>query len=88
MSDKKQAVMEAIETMTVLELAEMIWKKARPGVPFRHVSDKPFQYDVQKRVPDVSKAKRVLGYESTTRLGDILDIVIPWVKAQIEAGTI
>jgi len=77
------------QSTTVLELAETIWKKIHgPGKPFRYVSDKPFEYDVQKRVPDVSKAKRVLGYEATTPLGTMLDEVIPWIREQIKLGTI
>src|SRR6185369_7891050 len=32
---------------SVLELAELIWKRLRPGKPFRFVSDAPFKYDVQ-----------------------------------------
>lgn len=73
---------------TVLELAETIWKKINPSKPFRYVSDAPFEYDVQRRVPDCTKAKRVLGFEATTGLEEILDEVIPWVKEQIELGTI
>jgi UDP-glucose 4-epimerase len=73
---------------TVLELAELIWKKINPDKPFNYVSDKPFEYDVQKRVPDCSKAKRILGFEATTGLEDILDTVIPWVTEQVELGTI
>ncbi|MCB0324294.1 MAG: NAD(P)-dependent oxidoreductase [Bdellovibrionales bacterium] len=76
------------ESTTVLELAEIIWKKLRPETPFRYVSDEPFEYDVQKRVPDVSKAKQVLGYEATTSLDAILDEVIPWVAEQVKLGTI
>jgi nucleoside-diphosphate-sugar epimerase len=73
---------------TVVELAELIWKKIQPEKPFRHVSDEPFAHDVQMRVPDVTKAKRVLGYEATTPLETILDEVIPWVAGQVEAGKI
>lgn len=73
---------------TVLELAELIWKKLKPGKPFRHESDEPFEHDVQRRVPDVKKAKRLLGFEATTPLEEILDEVIPWVAAQVEAGRI
>jgi len=76
------------QSTTVLELAELIWKKLRPGVPFRHVSDKPFRYDVQKRVPDVAKARRKLGFECSTSLSEMLDEVIPWVKQQVEQGNI
>ena len=73
---------------TVLELAELIWTKIKPGTPFRYTSDKPFQYDVQKRVPDCRKASKVLGFEATTDLSAILDEVIPWVKEQVELGNI
>jgi UDP-glucose 4-epimerase len=74
---------------TVLELAEMIWRKIQePGEPFFYISDEPFKYDVQYRVPSVEKAKRLLGFEATTGLDEILEEVIPWIKEQISAGTI
>ena len=77
------------ESTTVLELAEVIWKKIRgEDVPFRYVSDDPFEHDVQKRVPDTEKAKRVLGFEATTSLSDMLDEVIPWVEAAVADGRI
>src|SRR6202142_1542693 len=65
------------QSTTVLELAEMIWKKLKGNdVPFRWVSDTPFEHDVQRRVPSTEKAKRVLGFEATTNLSDMLDEVI------------
>ena len=76
------------ESTTVLQLAEVIWKKLKPGVPFRFVSDAPFKYDVQRRVPAVSKAKQVLGFECKTTLDGMLEEVIPWVKNQVELGKI
>ncbi|MEQ1855170.1 MAG: NAD(P)-dependent oxidoreductase [Longimicrobiales bacterium] len=71
---------------TVKELATVIWQKIRPGVPFRFVSDEPFEHDVQKRVPDVSKAARVLGVSCDTFLESMLDEVIPWIRHQIDIG--
>jgi nucleoside-diphosphate-sugar epimerase len=76
------------ESTTVLQLARMIWEKLRPGIPFRFVSDKPYPYDVQKRVPDTRKAERVLGFRATTPLSEILDVVIPWVRQQVQYGNI
>jgi nucleoside-diphosphate-sugar epimerase len=73
---------------TVLELAELIWKKINPDKPFKYVSDKPFEYDVQKRVPDTAKAKKMLGYEATADLDDMLDELIPWIKEQVASGNI
>ncbi|MER7333813.1 MULTISPECIES: NAD(P)-dependent oxidoreductase [unclassified Micromonospora] len=75
------------ESTTVLELAELIWRKIKgPDVPFRYVSDEPFRYDVQKRVPDVTKSREVLGFTATTSLDEMLDEVIPWVTRAVEEG--
>jgi nucleoside-diphosphate-sugar epimerase len=77
------------ESTTVRELAELIWRKVRGAEqPLNLVSDPPYEHDVQKRVPDVKKAKEVLGFEATTTLDKMLDEVIPWVRAEIEAGRI
>jgi UDP-glucose 4-epimerase len=77
-----------VET-TVLELAQLIWQKVHgAGKPFRYQSDKPFAHDVQKRVPDVSKARRVLGFEATTPLDVVLDEVIPWIREELAHGRI
>ncbi len=73
---------------SVLELAELIWKKINPGKPFRYVSDSPFKYDVQRRVPSVAKAKEILGFEAKTSLDQALDEIIPWIENQIRLGGI
>jgi nucleoside-diphosphate-sugar epimerase len=74
---------------TVMEVAEAIWRKVKgPGVPLRVVNDDPYQYDVQRRVPSTDKAKRMLGFEATTSLDEMLDEVIPWIDQAIKAGTI
>jgi UDP-glucose 4-epimerase len=76
------------ESTTVLELAELIWRKVNGDTPFRFVTDAPFEYDVQRRVPSVEKARALLGYEATTTLDEMLDEVIPWIRAAIAEGTI
>jgi len=73
---------------TVKELAAVIWKKIKGDVPFSFECDKPFEYDVQMRVPCVDKAKEVLGVECKTGLDEALDEVIPWIKEQVKLGTI
>ncbi|MBX6311803.1 MAG: NAD(P)-dependent oxidoreductase [Isosphaeraceae bacterium] len=73
---------------TVRELAELIWTKIRGDEPLRIVSDKPYPYDVQKRIPSVEKAKRLLGFEAETTLSEALDEIIPWIAKQIELGGI
>jgi UDP-glucose 4-epimerase len=77
------------ESTTVLELAEKIWDRIRGAdEPFRYVSDTPFEHDVQRRIPDTSKARTVLGFEATTSLDEMLDEVVPWIESAIGQGVI
>lgn len=77
------------ESTTVVDLAELIWRKIKGAeVPFRYLSDEPFEHDVQKRVPDVEKAKKILGFEAQTGLDEMLDEVIPWVEQAMKEGRI
>ncbi|HEX2645632.1 MAG TPA: NAD(P)-dependent oxidoreductase, partial [Candidatus Dormibacteraeota bacterium] len=74
---------------TVRELAELIWRKVHgAGRPLELMSDPPYEHDVQMRVPDVAKARELLGFEATTSLDEVLDEVIPWVREEISAGRI
>jgi UDP-glucose 4-epimerase len=74
---------------TVLELAELVWRKVQgSSKPFRYLSDPAYEYDVQERSPATDKAARLLGFHSTTPLSEVLDEVIPWIAEQIELGTI
>lgn len=67
---------------TVLELAEVVWKKINTDKPFRYVSDDPFLYDVQKRVPNTSKAEELLGFKAEISLEESVDEVLDWMKCR------
>ena len=73
---------------SVRELAMIIWKKVNGKRPFNYISDPPYKYDVQKRVPSVKKAETMLGFKAKTTLSDALDEIIPWIKQQIDLGGI
>ena len=77
------------QSTTVAELAAVIWRKVHgSNHQLRLVHDPPFEHDVARRIPDVQKARRVLGFEARTTLDEMLDEVIPWVRSEIEAGRI
>jgi UDP-glucose 4-epimerase len=77
------------QSTTVLELAELIWRRIKgPDVPFRYVTDPPFEHDVQRRIPATRKAQTVLGFEATTTLEQMLDEVVPWIDNAIAVGSI
>lgn len=73
---------------SVLELAQVIWRKIQGDRPLRTVFDPPYAHDVQRREPRVEKAERVLGFKATTPLETVLDEVIPWIREQVTAGRI
>jgi UDP-glucose 4-epimerase len=77
------------QSTTVRELAGLIWRKIHgPERPLQLVHDQPLEYDVQLRVPDVRRAREVLGFKAETTLDIMLDEVIPWIRGEIEAGRI
>ena len=71
---------------TVLELAKLVWKTINVNDEFEYISDTPFEYDVMKRSPDVTKAKEILGFEAKISLEESVEEVVEWVKGQIELG--
>ncbi|HEX6931775.1 MAG TPA: NAD(P)-dependent oxidoreductase, partial [Streptosporangiaceae bacterium] len=72
---------------TVTELATLIWHKIKgPDAPPAFVQHEPYPGDVQRRIPDTTKAKRVLGFTATTTLEQMVDEVISWTREAIAAG--
>ena len=69
--------------ITILEVAKLIWKKIKPNDEFNFKLDKPYMYDVQRRSPNVEKAKKLLGFEAKTTLDESLEEIIPWISKQI-----
>lgn len=81
------------EGITVNELAGLLKKKIcgllnQKITDLEIVYDKGFDHDVQKRVPDVTKAREVLGFVAQTSLDKALDILIPWYINAICRGLI
>jgi UDP-glucose 4-epimerase len=73
---------------SVLELATLVWRHFHPNEKFRYVSDNPFEYDVQYRVPDVSKAREVLGFTAQVSLEESVQEVCQWVSQAVARGDI
>lgn len=77
------------ESITVVALGEKIWKKVKGiDAKFEYISDDPYPHDVQKRIPDTSKAKNVLGFEAKTSIDEVIEKVIPWISNAIENNLI
>lgn len=68
------------EATSVLKLAELIWNRINPEKEFKYAIDEPYEYDVQKRIPNVNKAKQILGFEAKISLEESVDEVINYLK--------
>jgi len=77
------------EETTVLQLAELIWKKIHgPNKKFSYILEQGFTHDVNRRIPATIKAKKLLNFEAKTTLDQMLNEVIPWVEIAIQKDLI
>lgn len=70
--------------VTVLEIAQRIWKRLNPRRRFAYVSDRPVSTDVKKSIIDTTKAKTILGFEAKIALETSIKEIIPWIKKYYE----
>ena len=87
--ENKAAVNEDFNISTpvatsVLELAQLVWEILNPGEEFSFVSDEAYEYDVQKRIPNTSKAKEMLGFEAEVALEESVREVIDYMRSNHE----
>lgn len=71
--------------VSIVELAKLIWslcrQKGEPPLEFIPYSQFSRGYeDVRRRVPDISRAKEILGFYPEVELEDGLNRMIKWVK--------
>ena len=69
---------------SVLELAALVWSILNPDKEFTFISDKAYEYDVQKRIPATSKAKKMLGFKAEIGLEESVREVIKYMRGRFE----
>lgn len=75
------------EEMTILEFAQIVKDATTSAseISFIQPQDTRIKDDPQVRRPDISKAKRILGWEPKVRLPQGLENTIPYFKARLAA---
>jgi len=74
------------ELITINMLAAKIWKMINPDLPVKltHIKPSDFKYEeVKSRTPDISKAKRLLGFEPKISLDEGLKRTIEWQRGVV-----
>jgi UDP-glucose 4-epimerase len=74
------------EEIEVIDLAKMLWELICGERPFRVEHVQGWEHDVQRRVPDVTKARDILGFEAKIHLRDELPAIVDAVKTQVLSG--
>jgi len=67
------------EVTSVLELAKIVWDQINAS-PFMIETEPPFQYDVQKRIPDTTKSEKLLNFKAQIPLIESVKEVINYFK--------
>jgi nucleoside-diphosphate-sugar epimerase len=71
------------QEVTILDLARMLFDLCRTGRPFRVRFVEGFEHDIQRRVPDPTKAARLLGWEPEVPFEEGLLEVIGWLRTRL-----
>ncbi|MFA4872414.1 MAG: GDP-mannose 4,6-dehydratase [Patescibacteria group bacterium] len=67
---------------TILSIAELVRAKVNPHAAFTHIPR--VENDPQRRCPDITKAKTLLGWEPKVSFEEGVDRTIEWVKELIK----
>jgi nucleoside-diphosphate-sugar epimerase len=74
------------EELTVAELARLIWESCGNDPDEFELEHLPsFQVDVQRRLPSVEKAERVLGWKARVPVREGLENTVEWMRDHAEA---
>lgn len=69
--------------VSVKELAEILWEICGKNEKLKFDYLSPLEYDVEKRIPDISKIKQKFGWESKVSLEEGLQITVDWLKERL-----
>lgn len=70
----------------MIDLAKKIWKVMEVKKPFKVKFVKGFKFDIKRRVPDVSKVEKMIGWKQEVKFEDGLKEVVLWLKEQEAKG--
>lgn len=72
-----------LQEIKMIDLAQLLWKLCGQKRKFKVKYVSGFPYDIRRRVPDVSKIKKILGWQPKVKLEDGLKEVINWLKNKL-----
>lgn len=71
------------EAVSVTDLANRVWQQLNPDKEFAFTLESGYKYDVQKRIPDVTKAETLLNFKAEISLDDSIKEVIEYMTKKV-----
>lgn len=71
------------DEVSIMDLSKYIFKLIYPNEVFKIKPVSGFKYDVQRRMPSATKARKILGWKPEKKLERELPMIIDWIKTQI-----
>lgn len=71
------------QEIKIIELAKMIWGLCQKDKKFKVKFVPSFTHDIKRRVPDVTKMKKLLGWKAKINLEDGLPEIVAWLKKSL-----
>jgi nucleoside-diphosphate-sugar epimerase len=68
----------------MIDLARMIWRLSGQKKEFKVRCVPGYKHDIKRRVPDVSKMRRLLGWEAKIPLEEGLPEIIDWLRGELK----
>jgi nucleoside-diphosphate-sugar epimerase len=72
--------------ITMLNLAQKIWKEMKIEKPFKAKFVKGYEFDIRRRVPNVTKVKKLINWQPQVKFEAGLKEVIEWLQNQKSQG--
>ena len=70
------------QEVKMIDLAKKIWQVMKVKKPFKVKYVKGFEFDIKRRIPDVSKVKGEISWQPKIKFEDGLAEVVSWLKNQ------
>lgn len=74
------------EPTSIGDLARMVWRECWPDREFKVKYEPALPCDVQVRIPNTSKASRVLGFKPMLTIKDAVKELVPWMRARMDGS--
>jgi len=72
------------EETKMIDLTEMLWQLCEIKKPLKIKFVKGFKHDVKRRVPDVNKTKKLVGWQPEISLEKGLPEIIAWLRKELK----